>query len=87
MCVVDREQRQFVKWSVSRKRLRTTAVHCQWEDEMMGKRTRNTRSYAKAKKMNSPTLHSHGCLRGSLINCSSSFNWTISQMLFTIISS
>jgi len=44
-----------------------TAVHCQWEDETVRGRTGHPPSYAEAKKMKSLTLHTHGCLRDSLI--------------------
>jgi len=45
----------------------TLTVHCQWEDE-----TDHPPSYAEAKKMKSLTLHTHGCLRVSLRDSSSS---------------
>ena len=50
----------------------TLTVHCQWVDETVRKRTGHPPSYAEAKKMKSLTLHTHGCLRASLRDCSSS---------------
>src|SRR6218665_3245462 len=50
----------------------TLTVHCQWEDEMAKERTGHLPSYAEAKKMKSLTLHTHGCFRVRLMDCSSS---------------
>ena len=50
----------------------TLTVHCQWEDEMVRERTGHLPSYAEAKKMRSLTLHTDGCPRASLRECSSS---------------
>src|SRR6218665_1834235 len=50
----------------------TLSVHCQWGDETARERTGHPPSYAEAKKMKSLTLHTHGCLRASLRNCSCS---------------
>jgi len=49
----------------------TLTAHCQWEDEAARERTGNPPSYAKAKKMKSLTLHTHGCPRASLRDYSS----------------
>src|SRR6218665_1633182 len=49
----------------------TLTVHCPWEDETVSERTGHPLSYAKAKKMKLLTLHTHGCLRASLRDCSS----------------
>jgi len=53
----------------------TLTVHCQWEDETVREGTGHlpsSSSYAKAKKIKLLTLHTHGCLRASLRDCSSS---------------
>jgi len=49
----------------------TLTIHCQLEDEPVKERTDQPTSYAKAKKMKSPTLHTHGCSRASLRDCAS----------------
>src|SRR6218665_2474715 len=46
----------------------TLTAHCQWDDETMRERTGYPPSYAVAKKMKSLTLHTHGCLRASLMD-------------------
>ena len=51
--------------------MRMLTIHCQWEDET--ERTGRPPSYAKAKKMKLPTLHTHSSLRSSLKDCSCSF--------------
>ena len=51
----------------------TLTVHCQWEDEMVRERTGHPPSCAEAKKMKSLTLHTHGCPKVSLRDCSSSY--------------
>jgi len=56
-------------------------TNCQWEDEMVRERTGHPPSYAAAKKMKSVTLHTHGCLRTSLRDCSSSFNNEVTRGL------
>src|SRR6218665_3458804 len=56
----------------------TLTVHCQCQDETVRERTGNPPSYAEAKKMKSLTLHTYGCLRASLRNCSStSTGWVM----------
>src|SRR6218665_1778535 len=50
----------------------TLTAHCQWEDETVRERTGQPPSCAEAKKMKSLTLHTHGCARASLRDCSSS---------------
>src|SRR6218665_704351 len=50
----------------------TLTVHCQWIDEMTRDRTGHPFSYAEAKKMKSLTIHTHGCPRACLRDCSSS---------------
>src|SRR6218665_1137320 len=45
-----------------------SAIPCRWEDE---KRTGYLPLYAKAKKMKSLTLHTYGCRKASLRDCSS----------------
>jgi len=50
----------------------TLTTHCQWEDKTVRERTDNPPWYAEAKKMKSLTLHTHGCPRASLKDCSSS---------------
>ena len=50
----------------------TLTAHCQWEDETARERTGHPPSYAVAKKMKSLTFHTHGCLRASLRDWSSS---------------
>ena len=52
----------------------TLTLHCQWEDEAVRERTGHPRWYVGAQKMKSLTLHTHGCLRVSLRDCSSSNN-------------
>src|SRR6218665_1934574 len=49
----------------------TLNASCQWEDEMVRERTVHPPSYAEALKMKSLTLHTHGCHRASLRDCSS----------------
>src|SRR5688572_18414807 len=44
----------------------TLTVHCRWEDETTRERTGHPSSYAKAKKLKSVTLYTHGCLSGYL---------------------
>src|SRR6218665_1533516 len=44
----------------------TLTAHCQWEDETVRERTGYPPSYAEAEKMESLTLHTHGCPRASL---------------------
>src|SRR6218665_611146 len=50
----------------------TLTVHCQWEDEKMRERAGHSPSYAEDKQMKSLTLHTHGCARASLRDCSCS---------------
>src|SRR6218665_2700844 len=50
----------------------TLTIHCQWEDEMVRETTGHPLSHAKAKKLKSLILHTHGCPRASLRDCSSS---------------
>jgi len=49
----------------------TLTAHCQWEDETAREMTGHPTSYAKAKKMKSVTLHTQGCPRAMLRDCSS----------------
>jgi len=49
----------------------TLTANCQWEDETVRERTGHPPSYVEAKKIKSLTLHTHGCLRASLMGCSS----------------
>src|SRR6218665_55624 len=51
--------------------LSTPTVHCQLEYETVRERTGYPPSYAEAKNMKSLTLHTHGCPRASLRDCSS----------------
>src|SRR6218665_2283284 len=51
----------------------TLTACCQWEDETVRERTGHSPSYAEAKKMKLLTLHTHGCPRASLRDCSSSY--------------
>ena len=46
-------------------------VHCQWDDEMGRERTGYQHTYAEAKNMKSLALHTCGCPRASLSDCSS----------------
>ena len=50
----------------------TLTAYCQREDETVRKRICHPPSYAEAKKMKSLTLHTHGCLRASLRDSSTS---------------
>src|SRR6218665_1082677 len=50
--------------------MNTLIVHCQWEDETVRERTGHPPSYAEAKKMKLLTLHTHGCPRANLRDCS-----------------
>jgi len=50
--------------------LMSSWAHCQWDDETVRKRIGHPPSYAKAKKMKSLTLHTHGCHIASLRECS-----------------
>src|SRR6218665_1970027 len=50
----------------------TFSVRCQWDVETAKERTGHPPSYAEAKKMKLLTLHTHGCPRASLRDCSSS---------------
>src|SRR6218665_3288234 len=50
----------------------TLTAHCHWEDKTVRERTGHPSSYAVAKKMKSLTLHTPGCPRASLMDCSSS---------------
>src|SRR6218665_2719491 len=66
----------------------TLTAHCQWEDETVRERTCHPPSYAGAKKMKSITLHTHGCLRASLPDrSSSSYLWLISAPTVLIATS
>src|SRR6218665_2608267 len=49
----------------------TLTIYCQWEDKTVREKTGHPPSYAEAKKMKSVTLHTHGCHRASLRDCSS----------------
>ena len=49
----------------------TLTAHYKWEDEMVRKRTIHLPSSAEAKKMKLLTLHTQGCPRASLMDCSS----------------
>ena len=65
--------------------MRTLTIHCLWEDEMVRERTAHPPSYAEAKKMKSLTLHTHGCPRASLRDCSScSSNLTIMAFIINV---
>jgi len=55
-------------------RMNTLTVHYWWDDEMARERTGHSPSYAKVKKMKLLTLHTHGSLRASLWDCSSSYS-------------
>ena len=52
----------------------TLTIHCQWEEETFRDRTGRQPSHAKAKKVKSLTLHTFGCPRDSLRDCSSLFS-------------
>ena len=47
----------------------TLIVHCQWEDETVGKRTGHPPS-CRGYEMKSLTVHTNGCPRASLRDCS-----------------
>src|SRR6218665_1268434 len=64
----------------------TLTIHCQWIDETARDGTGLLPSYAKAKKMKSLTLHTHGCLRTSLRNCFSSSFSRMQQLLSGMVS-
>ena len=51
--------------------LSTLTLRSRWEDETARERIGHPLAYTKAKKMKSLTLHTHGCLRTSLKDCSS----------------
>src|SRR6218665_3868944 len=48
----------------------TLTTPCQWEDETVRERTGHPPSYAEDKEMKSLILHTHGCPRASLRDCS-----------------
>ena len=48
----------------------TLTMHCHWEDEMVRERTGHSPSYTQAKREVS-NIHTHGCPRASLRDCSS----------------
>jgi|SRR6218665_2023380 len=60
----------------------TLTVQSQWYDEMVREKTGHPPSYKEAKKMKSPTLHTHGCLKANLMDYPFSFSFS-SGYLFT----
>ena len=52
----------------------TMTTYCRWEVETVKERTGQPHSYALVMKMKSLTLHTQGCPRSSLWECSSSSN-------------
>ena len=68
----------------------TLIIHCQWEDETVRERNGHPPSYDEAKKMKSLTLHTHGCLKASFRDCSSSsllntMGWNICSICANIL--
>ena len=59
-------------------------MHCLWEDGKLRERTGHPPSYAEAKKMKSQTLHTRGCPRASLRDCSSSILWRSLSLRFLL---